>query len=175
MPDTTKPQNIEIWIDGSAVPNPGAGGWCAMLVCEGQVRVLVGHQTKATNNEMESRALLEALRKLRYPCLITVYTDSQYVQYGVRAVSRDKPYSSNRHVWDEIAVECSKHLAVRIIKVISHTRETEPLNRLCDKYARMAAQRKIGTKDDKASLSKIIKGKSYRAEKIREEGFATIS
>ena len=76
---------ITIYTDGGCDPNPGAGGWAAVLLFDGQKepRELSGGQFDTTNNRMELQAALEALRALSGPHEITFYTDSKYLKNGI--------------------------------------------------------------------------------------------
>ena len=67
-----------IYTDGSAVPNPGAGGWAAVWV-DGEriVREAEGAEAAATNNRMELRALIAGFEMMPPGAAITVVTDSQ--------------------------------------------------------------------------------------------------
>ena len=78
-PDTM----VEIYTDGACKGNPGPGGWGALLRCQGQEKELFGGAPDTTNNRMELQAVIEALRCLKRPCDIDIYTDSQYVQKGI--------------------------------------------------------------------------------------------
>ncbi|AEB11661.1 ribonuclease HI [Marinithermus hydrothermalis] len=70
---------VEVYTDGSA-DRFGRGGWAALLRYEGREKLLSGGEAATTNNRMELRAALEALRALKRPCVVVVYTDSQYLQ-----------------------------------------------------------------------------------------------
>ena len=74
---------VEIYTDGGADPNPGIGGWAALLLSGGQEKVLTGHAPQATNNRMELTAAIEALRALKRPCQVNLYTDSEYLRRGI--------------------------------------------------------------------------------------------
>jgi len=72
---------VTLVIDGSALGNPGPGGWAALLRTEGRERLLAGASAEpTTNNRMELMAVLEGLRALRRPCPVVVVTDSEYVR-----------------------------------------------------------------------------------------------
>jgi ribonuclease HI len=81
--DSDPPQTVEIWTDGGCKPNPGPGGWAAVLRCRGIERDLSGAEPATTNNRMELTAAAAALEALKRPCVVTVHTDSQYVQQGI--------------------------------------------------------------------------------------------
>ncbi len=67
-----------VFTDGSAVPNPGPGGWGVVWVEDGRVvRQANGHEPDTTNNRMELRALIEAFRLLPADAKVDVLTDSE--------------------------------------------------------------------------------------------------
>lgn len=74
---------ITIYTDGGSDPNPGIGGWAAILRFGAHERVLTGNDPETTNNRMELTAAVEALRVLKRPCAIQFYTDSQYLRRGI--------------------------------------------------------------------------------------------
>lgn len=66
-----------VFTDGSAVPNPGEGGWGAVYVLEGNVvGEASGHGGETTNNRMELTALIEAASLVPDGTETTVYSDS---------------------------------------------------------------------------------------------------
>lgn len=72
-----------IYTDGGASPNPGLGGWGALLVSPGHggaERELYGAEPDTTNNRMELTAAIRALRALKYPCRVELHTDSTYLR-----------------------------------------------------------------------------------------------
>lgn len=77
------PDEVVIYSDGGADPNPGIGGWAALLRSGDREKVLTGSDPKTTNNRMELKAAIGALRALRRPCHIEFHTDSQYVRRGI--------------------------------------------------------------------------------------------
>ncbi len=74
---------VEIWTDGGAKPNPGPGGWAAILKFRGQVRELAGAEAATTNNRMELTAAAAALEALTRPCTVALHTDSEYLRNGI--------------------------------------------------------------------------------------------
>ena len=74
---------VEIWTDGGCKPNPGPGGWAAILRYKGVERELTGGELATTNNRMELTAAAAALESLTRPCKVRVYTDSEYVRNGI--------------------------------------------------------------------------------------------
>lgn len=74
---------VELYTDGSCLGNPGPGGWGALLRFKGTDKELTGGHPDTTNNRMEMEAVVEGLNALMRPSVVTVYTDSQYVQKGI--------------------------------------------------------------------------------------------
>ncbi|NLX44147.1 MAG: ribonuclease HI, partial [Chloroflexi bacterium] len=58
---------VEIYTDGGCDPNPGLGGWGAVLISGRHTRELYGAEPDSTNNRMELTAAIEALRTLVRP------------------------------------------------------------------------------------------------------------
>jgi len=74
---------VHIYCDGACSPNPGLGGWGCILVspAHGHARKeLSGAEPDTTNNRMELTAALMALRALKAPCRVELFTDSKYVR-----------------------------------------------------------------------------------------------
>jgi len=76
---------VEIYTDGACIPNPGPGGWGAVLRWGSSEKDLCGGEASATtNNRMELMAPIQALESLtRAPLPVLVYTDSIYVRDGI--------------------------------------------------------------------------------------------
>jgi ribonuclease HI len=74
---------VTIYSDGGADPNPGIGGWAAILRFGRREKVLTGSHPQTTNNRMELQAAIAALEALSRPCHVDFYTDSQYVRQGI--------------------------------------------------------------------------------------------
>ncbi len=74
---------VEIWTDGGCKPNPGPGGWAALLRFRDRERVLSGAAPATTNNRMELTAAAAALEALTRPCRVVLHTDSEYLRNGV--------------------------------------------------------------------------------------------
>lgn len=75
--------HVKIYTDGACIPNPGPGGWAALLRSGKHEKVLTGGDPDTTNNRMELTAAVEALNSLKQPCEIDFYTDSNYLKLGI--------------------------------------------------------------------------------------------
>lgn len=74
---------LEIYTDGSCMPNPGPGGW-ACYILDNKKTELYGFEKHATNNKMEMMAAIKALEYIDgYKGGLRIYTDSQYLCKGI--------------------------------------------------------------------------------------------
>ena len=74
---------IDIFTGGACSGNPGPGGWGAILRKDATEKEVFGGEPLTTNNRMELMAPIEALGSLKRPCVVTIYTDSQYLRNGI--------------------------------------------------------------------------------------------
>ena len=74
---------VTIYTDGACDPNPGPGGWAAILISGDSQKEISGGEIDTTNNRMELRAVIEALRDIKLPCAVTVWSDSEYLRQGI--------------------------------------------------------------------------------------------
>jgi len=113
------PTSVVIYTDGACKGNPGPGGWGAWLRSGGHERELFGGEAETTNNRMELTAVIEALRALKRPCEVALYTDSQYVRRGISEwiqswkrngwlTSAKKPVA-NADLWRALDEEAARH------------------------------------------------------------------
>ena len=75
--------HVRIFTDGACSPNPGPGGWAAILQFGDREKVLTGGEKSTTNNRMELTAAIRALEALNRPCQVDLFTDSEYLQRGI--------------------------------------------------------------------------------------------
>ena len=145
-------KTVTIFTDGACSGNPGPGGWGAILEWNGTEKELSGGAADTTNNRMELTGVIEALRALKEPCAVELYTDSKYVfdavdkrwVYGWRArgwVKADKKPALNVDLWQQLLPLLETH-TVRWHWVKGHA-ENEKNNR-CDKLAVAQSQRYKG-------------------------------
>ena len=145
-------KTVTIYTDGACSGNPGPGGWGAILEWNGMEKELSGGAAETTNNRMELTGVIEALRALKEPCAVELYTDSKYVfdavdkrwVYGWRAkgwVKSDKKPALNVDLWEQLLPLLERH-EVRWHWVKGHA-ENEKNNR-CDRLAVAESQRYRG-------------------------------
>jgi ribonuclease HI len=137
-----------IYTDGACKPNPGPGGWAAILRSQGHERVLSGGQANTTNNRMELQAAISALQALREPSQVELHTDSSYLQRGITEwlpnwVARgwrksDRKPVRNADLWRKLHQLTQQH-DVRWHWVQSHS--GDPLNERVDSLAYQAIGR----------------------------------
>ena len=136
-------REVQIYTDGACRGNPGPGGWGAILVCGEHKKELSGGEPSTTNNRMELLAAIYALEQLKYPCAVTLTTDSKYVSDGIGkgwAASwqkngwrkADKKPALNPDLWERL-LELLKVHDVTINWVKGHA--GHPENERCDKLA----------------------------------------
>jgi ribonuclease HI len=141
-------RRLTIYTDGACLGNPGPGGWAALLVEDGRVRELSGYEPRTTNNRMELRAAVEALRALDEPSEVDLHTDSQYVRTGMAEWlarwkrngwrTADKKPVKNMDLWQELDAQAHRHV-VRWHWVRGHAGHVE--NERCDLLANEAIRR----------------------------------
>jgi ribonuclease HI len=74
---------VTIYTDGACDPNPGPGGWAALMQSDEHEKILTGSEQDTTNNRMELTAALRALETLKRPSQVEIYTDSEYLRRGI--------------------------------------------------------------------------------------------
>jgi ribonuclease HI len=77
------PTKVILYTDGACKGNPGPGGWGVVLRHGNVQKTLHGGEPDTTNNRMELTAAIKGLAALKRPCIVDVYTDSQYVRKGI--------------------------------------------------------------------------------------------
>ena len=137
---------ITIYTDGSALGNPGAGGYGAVLLCGALRKELSAGFRLTTNNRMELMAVCVALEALKIEGSdVTIYSDSKYV---VDAVSKgwvfgwEKKFfagKKNPDLWIRFLRVYRRH-HVRFVWVKGHAETVE--NNRCDQLAVAAANSK---------------------------------
>jgi|TARA_B100001093_G_scaffold504610_1_gene560697 ribonuclease HI len=73
-----------IYTDGACLGNPGPGGWGAVIFDKNKnQKNISGKEKNTTNNRMELKAPIMALKKIKSNSEIIIYTDSTYVKNGI--------------------------------------------------------------------------------------------
>ncbi|MBW1782286.1 MAG: ribonuclease HI [Deltaproteobacteria bacterium] len=139
---------VEIFTDGACSGNPGPGGYGSLLRYGDVTKEISGCEPDTTNNRMEMMAVIEALRQLKRPCKVTLYTDSRYVMRGMTEwisgwirrnwINSQKKPVVNRDLWEKI-LELSKPHQIQWKWVRGHT--GHPENERCDRLARNALEK----------------------------------
>ncbi len=147
----TETNKVELYTDGACSGNPGPGGWGCILRFKGVEKELYGGENPSTNNRMEMMAVLQGLNALTRPCVVEVYTDSEYVKKGMTEWLRgwkvrgwktaDKKPVKNDDLWKLLDEAASRH------KVTWHWvrgHAGHPENERADELARKGAQEARG-------------------------------
>lgn len=136
-------KKITLFSDGSALGNPGPGGYAAILRYGDKEREICGGEIHTTNNRMELLGVVEGLRALREPCEVSIVSDSSYVVRGINEwlgdwVKRDFKKVKNPDLWMEY-IKVAKPHRVNAIWVRGH--DGHPENERCDVLAKEEAQK----------------------------------
>jgi ribonuclease HI len=146
---------VVIFTDGGATPNPGLGGWAAILISpanNGYERELYGSEAGTTNNRMELTAAIMALRALKRPCNVELHTDSTYLknafdkgwlekwQKNGWKTSTKQPVL-NQDLWREL-LSLSRTHAIKWIWTKGHA--SDAFNNRCDALVQKAKNESHG-------------------------------
>jgi len=148
-------KKVIIYTDGACSGNPGPGGWGAILKYGDHEKEISGYKENTTNNQMELLAAVEALKCLKYPCEVELYSDSSYLinafekkwvdnwkANGWKTSSKEDV--KNIELWMELE-RLSKIHNIKWIKVKGHA-DNEYNNR-CDKLATNEIARNRGKQE----------------------------
>ncbi len=134
---------VEIYTDGACSGNPGPGGWGAILKYGDIEKEISGYEENTTNNRMELIAAIEALKLLKRPCRVHLYSDSAYLvnafnnnwvqQWNKNGwINAKRDEVKNKGLWQQL-LELSRIHEITWIKVKGHS-DNEYNNR-CDRLA----------------------------------------
>ena len=134
---------VIIYTDGACSGNPGKGGWGAILMYGDIKKEISGGNPNTTNNQMELTAPIEALKLLKRPCEVKVYSDSAYLVNAFLQgwlknwkkngwKTADKKDVKNKELWLEIDKFMQIH-NIEWIKVKGHA--DNEFNNRCDELA----------------------------------------
>lgn len=142
-------KNVVIYTDGACSYNPGPGGWGAILMYGTRKKEISGGEKLTTNNQMELTAVIEALKALKEPCAVQIYTDSAYVCNAFKQDwisswiikgwrgANNKPVA-NQPLWQELLALTTQH-SVTFNKVKGHA--DNEFNNRCDALARAEVEK----------------------------------
>lgn len=139
----TENRQVTIYTDGSALGNPGRGGYGVVLLSGRHRKELSAGYSLTTNNRMELLAVIAGLEILKYEgCNVTVYSDSQYVVNAVEKgwvfgwASKGFKDKKNPDLWRRFLEVYQRH-NVKLVWVKGHA--NIPENERCDQLAVAAA------------------------------------
>lgn len=134
--------NVIAYTDGSCLGNPGPGGWAAIVYEKGASREIHGGHFKTTNNRMELRAVVEAVRAIETAgSSILIISDSKYVTEPLRRYRETGGFfvKTNLDLWlalDEALREGGHSIGSQWVR--GHNGNYQ--NTLCDRWAKKEAQ-----------------------------------
>ena len=119
MTDSLARPEVTLYTDGACDPNPGPGGWAALLIFGSHQKTITGSSPNTTNNQMELQAVIGGLDALTRPCRVRLHTDSEYVHRGVTEHlarwkakgwrTADKRAVANRQFWEALDAAMQRH------------------------------------------------------------------
>ena len=135
-------KKITLFSDGSALGNPGPGGFGTILRYHNNERIISGGEPYTTNNRMELRGVIEGLKALKEPCEVEIVSDSSYVIKGITEwldgwIARGFKKVKNPDLWEEY-LEVAKPHHIHGVWVRGHDGHEE--NERCDDIARAKAE-----------------------------------
>lgn len=100
---------VQIFCDGACAGNPGKTGWGAVLISGEHQKEISGSAGFGTNNTAELYAAINALKALKYPCEVMVYSDSKYL---IEGASGNWKVTTNRELWQELFKVAEPHRVI---------------------------------------------------------------
>lgn len=132
-------KQVQLYTDGACEPN-GNGGWGFVLRYEGIAFYRTfGWEKHTTNNRMELTAIIKGLEALKEPCMVNVFSDSQYVvgafQDGyIHKWKNDLfAHTKNADLWRRLLKLKEQH-DVNFVKVCAHSGDR--FNEMADNLAK---------------------------------------
>lgn len=112
--DLNEYQNFKVYTDGACIGNPGPGGYAAVILNSDseKLKTVSGAEKDSTNNRMELKAVIEALKVIPKNSKIELHSDSSYVLNGLSSwiegwkrngwKTSSKNEVANRELWEEL-------------------------------------------------------------------------
>lgn len=136
-------KQVTITTDGSCEPNPGPGGWAAILRYGSSAKEISGRADRSTNNGMEFAAIVEGLRALREPCHVVIRADSKCAMTWCVHCNRPRMLTNPKYAHvRELILECRRQLGRHKVSfewVKGHAGDAA--NERCDQLANEARTR----------------------------------
>ena len=142
-------KKVILYTDGACSGNPGIGGYGYILIYKGHEKEGSGIYKDTTNNRMELMGAIKALEQLKYPCRVTLTTDSKYLCDAVTKgwvyswkkkgwMRTNKEPAANPDLWERLLALLEIH-RVDFVWVKGHA--GHPYNERCDALATASADR----------------------------------
>jgi ribonuclease HI len=142
---------ITIYTDGACEPNPGPGGWAAVILDGARTKKISGFEDRTTNNRMELTAAVRAFQAVTTPSQVEIFTDSQYLMLGItqwlqkwirRGWRTTSGKVANQDLWQALVDAVQPHQVTwRWLR--GHTGDR--YNEMTDQLARRAMQNRSGS------------------------------
>lgn len=160
---SVKPEAV-IYTDGSCLGNPGPGGWASIVIVNGVEQELSGGDAATTNNRMELLGVINGLKALRGPHIVTIYSDSKYItdafnrhwlkSWKSNGWTRKEGPLKNQTLWKELDALVEKHVCT-FIWVRGHAGNR--YNERCDRLAVLQSKKYSGSeKEQEQNQEQII-------------------
>ncbi len=139
-------KKVVIHTDGACKGNPGPGAYAAVLVCGKHRKEISAGYRLTTNNRMELRGAIAALKLLTESCHVELHSDSKYLIQAITEkwlagwqrrgwVTAGKQPVKNQDLWQELMAAMAPHqIDWRWVK--GHAGHQE--NERCDQLANQA-------------------------------------
>ncbi len=141
-------QEFKVYTDGACLGNPGPGGYAAVILSSDsqKLKTVKGAEKDSTNNRMELRAVIEALKIIPKKTKIELYSDSSYVLNGLSSwiegwkkngwKTASKNAVANQDLWQELDLLSSDfELSYQKVKGHSGDQYNEEVDNLAKKEA----------------------------------------
>lgn len=143
-----KQQEFKIYTDGACLGNPGPGGYAAYILNNDlkELKTVSGSEKNSTNNRMELKAVIEALKVIPKSTKVELYSDSSYVLNGLSSwlkgwkkngwKTASKKEVANQDLWQQLdKVSSNFELVYKKVKGHSGDQYNEKADQLAKKEA----------------------------------------
>ncbi|MEM9955252.1 MAG: RNase H family protein [Chloroflexota bacterium] len=133
MSNSTRPE-VTMYTDGGCSPNPGLGGYAAILVKQGAEKIVTGAEAETSNYRMELMAVVAGLEALSISSNVTIFSDNNNVVRGFNEWlagwcangwrnSRKKAVD-HADLWQRIQKQSERH-SITLVKVKAHVADQD--------------------------------------------------